>query len=252
MDEGEDEIGFRAAAAAPSSSNDLVERVYAYGEAHSGVVVNVRVDQGPPARLVVMLWGDDVAVHQEALLKLTGEGEVLEFETARWSLAQLEDIRTEITAMTDRSPGAVKGSGPSDGVMGVQLRADQESLAADLHQRYGEAVSLSVGLFPYPLGRDLTRIERLRRPDRERHRPPAKRISIPGVSARLDLVTPVLRPGEDGRGRIVVANDGPNPVELHTDQPLTAWVADTSSGELVGGFTGFVAGTGWQLSLKSG
>jgi hypothetical protein len=170
-----------------------------------------------------------------------------------WSSSYLESIRAEISAISRQEPGSVKQHGLGDGAIRVDLRADQEWRAAELYRRHGDAISLTVGRFPYPPDRPLTSREQLLKAGREQNPPrPKVTLSIPGVAARLELLTPEVRSGEDGRGRIVVVNEGPDSIDLDTGQPLAGWIADMSTGERLGGATGFAAGTGWQVSLKPG
>jgi hypothetical protein len=235
--------------------NEMIRRVHDYGQANPSVVVGWRVEEGPPDKLVVLLWGADsvVAEHRRVLSELVGQYDVLAFERARWSRSQIDAIRADIAERQDRTEGVFKSSSEADGKIHVRLRADQEPVAENLHERYGDAVVLTVGRGPYPPDRDLTWHERrLQAARQSTKQPPPTAIAVAGLRTRLELVTPRVRPGEDGRGRVLLHNDGTEPIELHTNSSLVGWVADAVTGEVLGGFTGARRGTGRQISLDPG
>ena len=115
--------------------------------------------------------------------------------------------------------------------------------------RYGSAVTLTLGHFSYPAGRPLTWTEQ-----RPRGSPSsaAEQVTVDGLDARLELLTDRVVAGRDGHGRVLLANVGTTPLDLRTDQPLVAVVLAPSTGEVVGGYTGMVAGTGRGLHLGAG
>lgn len=219
-----------------------------YGETHPGVVVGLRIDRGPPVELVVLLWDDPAGHHAQELRGLVSKPERLQVEAAQWSAESLEEVRSEIHSMAMGSQGIFKGWGPGFGVVTARLRADQEALAAELHDRYGGMVSLTLGTFPYPMDRPLTWVERLGRPASLR----SEEVTIPGLQARIELVAPTIRAGADSFARLVLANVGDSPIELRTDQPLRAHMSDPDTREAVGGFTGNIAGTGRMVCLAPG
>ena len=68
-------------------------------------------------------------------------------ESDSWPPSHLQRIREEIM---ESAQDAISGIGEGRGVLGVRLWADQLEVAASLYERYGDAVVLTVGYFPYP------------------------------------------------------------------------------------------------------
>jgi hypothetical protein len=68
-----------------------------------------------------------------------------------WPAVRLDEIRTEIHKMATASgAGLFNGWGIGGGMVNVRLRADGEKLAAQLHERYGDAVDVTVGFLHFP------------------------------------------------------------------------------------------------------
>ena len=73
-----------------------------------------------------------------------------------------------------------------------------------------------------------------------------------GLGARLELSADHVVAGRNGHGRVILTNVGATPLDLRTGQPIVAVVLARSTGEVVGGYTGAVAGTGLGLHLVPG
>jgi hypothetical protein len=150
---------------------------------------------------------------------------------AAFSATQLEQIRTEITEMAGAAePGVFKGWDLGWTVVTVRLRADQETLARQLRDRYGDAVELTVGLlcFPDPIQPDGA--ERVRRPI-DVERPPL----IPEGEITVALAGSLeVRSGQNFHGQIVVHNGGVDNIAVMTNGQITGRVVDPGTEEAVG------------------
>jgi hypothetical protein len=226
-----------------------IEAVRRWGQHHHRAFVSLKIDRSPSVMVSVLLWGDDVANHEAALRAVVPHPESLRVETSHYDPSYLDQVQAELRESARTEQGAIRGHGPGWGTVQARLRADQEALAARLHTRYGSAVTLTLGNFPYPGGRPLTWTER-----RPRGSPSsaAEEVIVDGLDARPEFLTDRVVAGRDGHGRVLLTNVGTTPLDLRTDQPLVAVVLAPSTGEEVGGYTGMVAGTGLGLHLGAG
>ena len=130
-------------------------------------------------------------------------------------------------------------------VVSVGLQADQEELAKELADRYGDAIELEVGAFGYPMGRERSRPRSPRGPDPEV-------VEIEGLALRLH---PERRVFEVDRGQadLVVRNVSTHHIgRFHCGQPLLSVLVD-KSGQVVGGpAPAAIAGTGRSIDLDPG
>jgi len=237
--------------------NAEVYVVRSFGDAHPGVLVSVRVEVGTPLQVVALLSPWEFDDHADALRALMARPDRLKIEQSRWAASYLEEIAAEIHDLALASErGVIKQVGVGWGTVDIGLGADQEALAAQLDGRYGGAVGLTVGQFPYPPGRPPTLPEQISAkyssaPDRATpSRPQA--LPVPGLETQLELTPPEVRSGREGHGHVVVRNVGSRRVEIQTDQHLVGAVIDPVSGDTVGGGRMFVAGTGLLLALEPG
>jgi len=124
------------------------------------------------------------------------------------------------------------------------LRADQEHVARELASRYGSAVQLRVGLFSFP--------DRRGSRPRQAPGPVLEEQAFEGLEMSVEVDQEVLEAGDDGRGRLVVRNSCPERIgPLDCGQPLVGSLLN-SSYEAVGGYSGWVAGTGRTINLAPG
>jgi hypothetical protein len=165
--------------------------------------------------------------------------------------AQLRDIRDEVHGLATANGGVIRGFGISGDAVNVGLRADAESLAAQLHERHGDRVRVTLGVFPYPPDRTPTDMER-HVIDVLRNRPVDDEISIRGLEASLELTESTVVAGRDGRGRVTLRNVGRTNVSFSSARPLVGGVRDPASGESIGGHFGGIAGTGQGVHLSPG
>lgn len=140
---------------------------------------------------------------------------------------------------------ALSSIGICGDVAHVALQADQEHLASELAQRYGDAVDLVVGAFRYPSRRPAHQLAATR--------PPPEIVSIEGLKLHLRLEEHTLAVGARGQAKLVVSNIGSRHLgPLSSEQPLLARVVD-GAGETVGGLApAWIAGTGLGIDLDPG
>jgi hypothetical protein len=224
------------------------EIVASYGEEHPGAWAGAWWDNEPDVHIVAAFTGD-AAQHDAALRPRLQHPGRLVVESRQHSLSDLQRVREEIErtlgqrqAQTGRRILASVGTGKA--VVSVGLRADQEHVASELASRYGSAVELRVGFFPFP--------------DRRRSRPwppagPApEEQAFEGLEMSVEVDERVLEAGDDGHGRLVVRNSSQERIgPLDTGQPLVGSLLNASL-ETVGGYSGAVAGTGRFIDLAPG
>jgi hypothetical protein len=224
------------------------EIVVSYGEEHPGAWAGAWWDNEPTVRIVAAFTGD-AASHDAALRPRLRHPGRLVVESRQHSLSDLRRMREEIEhtlrqrqVQTGRQVLASVGNGKA--VISVDLRADQEHVARELASQYGSAVQLRVGFFSFPD----------RRP--RRSRPPAapalEEQAFEGLEMSVEVDHEVLEPGDDGRGRLILRNSSAERIgPLHCDQPLVGSLLNSRL-ETVGGYSGWVAGTGRTINLAPG
>jgi hypothetical protein len=226
--------------------------VASYGEEHPGAWAGAWWDNEPTVRIVAAFTGD-AASHDAALRPRLRHPDRLVVESSQHSLSDLRRIREEIDstlrqrqAQTGRAILASVGNGKA--VISVGLRADQEHVASELASRYGSAVKLRVGFFDFPERRR----SRPRRPATPAPSPPPEEQAFEGLEMSVEVDQMVLEAGDDGHGRLVLRNSSPEMIgPLHTGQPLVGSLLNSSL-ETVGGYSGWVAGTGRVIDLAPG
>lgn len=128
------------------------------------------------------------------------------------------------------------------GVIVVGLRANAEELARKLHATYGDAVQLSVGLFPFPP------------PDApERtclHLPQTVPLHVP-LAGALAVDGPAIV-GAFYRGSVRLTNVGPAPYELSTSSNFNAYLFRPGETSPIAMSEGGSMGTGYGKRLAPG
>jgi hypothetical protein len=198
---------------------------------------------------IVAAFTSDVAQHDAALRPRLRHPGRLVVQTRPHSLSDLRQVRQEIER-TLRQQAAETGRpiltsiGQGKAVIRVALQADQENLASELRARYGSAVELLVGAFSFP--------DRRRIRPRPPGRPAPEERTFEGLELNVEVDQAVLEVGDDGHGRLVLRNNGPERIgPLDCGQPLVGSLLDASR-EAVGGFSGWIAGTGLTVDLAPG
>jgi hypothetical protein len=211
-----------------------VEVVRRYGEEHPEVWVELRFENEPTVRIVALFAGGDLEAHEGALRRLVSHPDQLEVRASPWPAVHLEQIRAAVQEMaTSSEPGLFSGWGTGGGKVMVRLRADGERVAAQLRERFGEAVDLTVGFLHYPdcgirgsggpLGAHSAQPRTMELPE------------VIHVAVDEDLR---VRSGANLQATIRLTNDGDEEVVVHTNGRLTAMVLDPKTNETVGGYAG--------------
>jgi hypothetical protein len=228
-----------------------LELVTRYGEEHPGTWAGVWFDNEPAVRIVAA-FTSDVAQHDTALRSRLRHPRRLVVQRMPHSLADLRQVRDEIER-TLRQQAAETGRpvltsiGQGKAVIHVDLRADQEIVASELAARYGSAVELRVGAFGFP-GR---RPARPRPPGSSAPEEPEEK-AFEGLEMSVEVDQTVLEAGDDGHGQLVLRNNGQEKIgPLGLGQPLVGSLLNASQ-EAVGGFSGWIAGTGLTVDLAPG
>ncbi len=133
--------------------------------------------------------------------------------------------------------------GDGAGKVILTLRPTATAAAADIVGRYGSAVQVTVGFFPYP--------------------PPsatpvgcgwaASPTIDPGqLRAVIDLPSPRIGHTVGFPAKVTLTNHGATTLTLSTGQPLSIYLFEADGTTLVGASPGAVAGTGLGLTLQPG
>ena len=223
------------------------ELIAGYGEEHPGAWAGAWFDNEPTVRIVAAFTGD-AARHDAALRPRLRHPDRLVVASRPRSRADLRRIREEIERTLERQATQtghqiLTSIGEGAGVICVALRADQETLASELAGRYGSAVELRVGWFSFPARR-------------ESHPRPAgtalEEQIFEGLEMSVEAGQKVLEAGDDGHGRLVLRNSSSERTgPLGAGQPLAGSLLNASL-EAVGGYGGWIAGTGLIIDLAPG
>jgi hypothetical protein len=212
-----------------------MELVRTYGESHPGAWVQALWENEPSVRIVAVLTGPDIGKHEVALRGLVRHPDRIQVRWAPWSFARLEEIRNEVTSMAKAAePGVFSGWGTGKAVVVIRLRADQEDLAKELRELYGEAVELTVGSLRFP---------NLPRPDGEASPWTSRSVAdlplLPSGAADLWLESQIeVRSGQNAHGRFLVRNLGIDELVVKTNGQVTARVVDPTGPEVIGIYAG--------------
>jgi hypothetical protein len=212
-----------------------VEVVRGYGEAHPEAWVGLRFENEPSVRIVALFAGPDLRLHEDALRQMVSYPDQLELRASPWPQARLNSIRDEVRQMaTSAEMGLFSGwGGTSQGRLEVSLRADGEPVAAQLKERFGDAIDITIGFLHYPdcqfsglVGQLLANASQ----QRPRVLPDALRVALEDPLE--------VRSGENSRGAMRLINDGPGEIVVQTNGQVTAVVIDPDTGDVVGGYSG--------------
>ena len=204
-----------------------------YGTHHPEAWVDLRYENDPSVRIVVLIAGDDLDAHERALRGLVAYPDQLEVRPSPWPRVRLEEIRAEIQELwASGDPRAVGSLGYADGKVHVELRADGEPVAQQLLARYGDAVDLTVGFLHFP---DCAFPEGERPALADDHRPIPLLPDELHVSVEEDLE---VKSGRNLESTLRLWNNGDHEVVTHNNGWVTARVIDPETMETVGGFSG--------------
>lgn len=148
--------------------------------------------------------------------------------------AAWDELKVILARLRDEQPGVLTGW-PNLVVdqmppFQITLAPWATATAADLHQRFGDDVELTVGALPYPAARP---------PRRPRvTEPPAELLSPQQATVELDGPAAV-RSGHTLRHSLLLHNHSGDDLKIATTNgQLTTAVVDPATGEVVGGFAG--------------
>jgi hypothetical protein len=128
----------------------------------------------------------------------------------------------------------------------ITLAPSAAAVAEDLHERFGEAVVLTVGCLAYPPGRQPDRpVARLT------SRPPGELLNPLEVRAELDGPATV-RSGQTLRHGLLVRNLTSRQLTIATNGQVTAGVVDPRTRNVVGGFAGAQTLVGISFQVAPG
>ncbi len=213
--------------------------IVAYGAAHPDTWAGFRYDREGMAHVVVASFTADLEVHRRRLAAVVAHPDRLRLRRLPFTQRELERIRAGI-----RSGGFdhVKQLGIGDGAVNVAFVATAEAVAAQWHRRYGDALHIQVGNLAYPAVTTPG-------PNREA---PTSTITLDEIELSVHLDASEVASGENMAGKLVLHNRGDVPVPIDSGQPLVGMVVRPSTGEVVGGFSGAIAGVGWFAELYPG
>jgi hypothetical protein len=211
-----------------------VEAVRRYGELHPDDFVEELFENESHIRLIVLMVGDRLTEHEAALRELVQHPKQLEVRRTPFPKSQLEEIGRELSATAKNRPGAFTQWGIGRGRVNVQLAPDQEALAATFDRRFGDAIELRVGVFPYPPVLDADYREK--RPTAVA-RPQVPLLPSEEFEVRLEGEI-VIASGATTRGVLRIHNRGSAEAVIETNGGVAARVVDPQTNEGVGGFVG--------------
>lgn len=199
-----------------------------------------RHDPDRGARITVVdLSDDDIAVLQSTAARL-GISEWTRIERADpAALSAWERLRHDLIKLRDQRPHVLQMyPTPEPGYQRppVHIHLDASgpavAAAAELHDRYGDFLSLHVGALPYPPDPSQFRTPRLRTTE-------PRRGLVEPEEMLLELDGPLsIRSGQTATHALVLRNTSDRPITVDTNGNLTAVIIDPATGTTVGGFTG--------------
>jgi hypothetical protein len=210
-----------------------LELVRRYAELHTDDYVETRFENEPIVRVIVLMSGDHRDEHETALRAIVQYPNQLEVRQTPFSRSQLEEIRNAVTEIGRSRPRAFMQWGIGNGRVDIQLSADQEVLAASIHDRFGEAVKLKVGLFAYPPTE--SEVAEKRNHAAARPRLPLLSSEQFTVSLEGDVEVPS---GRSVDGALRIQNHTDRDAVVETNGLVTARIVDPETGDSVGGYFG--------------
>ncbi len=191
--------------------------------------------------MVVNLDEDDAAAIHTHARRLGIDGWVRAERADPAALEAWELLRQDLLDLQDSGPGVlVSYPTPEPGYrcppVEIQLTADAEAVAANLHATYGDFVALRVGALPYPAQPSHDR------PHRHAAAPDLVAVTDPAeLRTELDGVLSI-RSGDTKTHTLLLTNLSDEPISIHTNGQITALIVDLRTGATVGGYAG------WQQS----
>jgi hypothetical protein len=219
-------------------SND-VEAAVAYGAEHPDDFASVRFENAPRVRIVIG-FTERIDVHCAALRAMLEYPEEFEIIQQPRTARDLEEIQREIVALAGPRMRAV---GIGAGTIDASLRADGQAIAEQIRAKYGDLVTIQVGLQPYPRGSG---------PSADCGARLGPVVTETPFTATLRLASSTVRSGEDFKATASVTNGGTSPVEFESGDPMTAFIYRAGTDEIVGTYDGGIDGVGLGGTLAPG
>jgi hypothetical protein len=218
-----------------------VEAAMAYGQRHADEFGSLRFENSPRVRLVIG-FTDHLDEHCAALRDLLAYPDEFELVLAPVTETDLYAIQDQVMLMAG---DYMQSAGSSSDTVGVSLRADGEAVAAEIAARYGDLVTITVGALIYPdrAAGGFGVCDDLVPP------PPTAPTSL--VATLKPIGSPVPS-GHDFETMVTVTNTGGEVVSFESGSPLTALVYMPGTDEVVGIYTGGIAGVGIGAELGPG
>jgi hypothetical protein len=151
-------------------------------------------------------------------------------------MAVWDELKLALARLRDQQPGALTEYPMPDVDEGrqppftIQLAAWAAATAEELHRQFGDSVDLTVGVLPYPPGREMRRQAAVgRQPDL---------LNPQEITAELDGPA-VVSSGQTLRHGLLLRNLTGRELQIATNGQVTAVIVDLATDEVVGGFAGF-------------
>ena len=218
-----------------SMLGEVTRIIRRYGTAHADTYGDLRWERDH----FVVTFTAQLDEHRGNLRSLVGDMSLVEVEATRHTSAHLaeivEAVRREFQDDGRRILGALA---PGH----VTVRAQFADIAADLHRRYGDALDITVGSWPFP-------------PDSLgvfRAVPvPASTVDLKDLDVEFDFETLAVAAGDELRGIATLTNSGPDRLQFLTG-PVTGGVRHPGADMLAGVFEGAVTPAGFNIDLRHG
>ena len=211
----------------------------AYGLAHPDEYASIRYENGPRVRMVVGFTAH-IEEHCAALRAILEYPDEFEIILQPATEARLDEIMQALSALAgDRMRSVGRGAGE----VHLTLRADGEDVAAEMHERYGDLVEITVGLLPYP--------------DRFSGDPLCGPLVGPiDVDSPLVAVATLdvgsVRSGLDFGGTVIVRNAGADVFDFQSGPTQSAVVFRPGAAAPSGFYTGGMDAIGYGARLEPG
>lgn len=151
-------------------------------------------------------------------------------EVTTEELGRVGRVRRELDRLAE-SDERIEALGNTADAVRVELRADAEPLAAQLDDKYGDAVELLIGGSPFPPSKI---------PDDFRCPSPQVEPWPAGVTASLELDDDAVPQGGTPHGVVTVTNASDKRFVLEVENPVFGWVYDVGDVSTPRGHPGVV------------
>jgi hypothetical protein len=218
-----------------------LEKLRVYGEQHTNEYTQLRWDNGPPVR-VVGYFTTNLDAHRAALETQLEHPDKLEL---RESLQSKDDQHVIMNSL-DYGSQLFMGAGPRpNGAVDIHMHASSAARdrAAQLHERHGDLVCISLAGHPYPKGAW---------PDTSKCPEETRTDNNPSVDFTLSLAKTTFERGETGTGTARITNNGDTAIERITGSAIAGSVTRPDSNEIVAFVTRSETSMGYERRAEPG